>query len=68
MNSEKPKRIQYTKVKYVCENCSQNITDPDDQGPYEMSNGEYCCQDCMEGGQYAAELAHDLYLEQQEGI
>lgn len=32
-------------MKYYCELCDQEV---DDLGPYEMANGEYCCQDCME--------------------
>lgn len=32
-------------MKYYCEVCEKEV---DDQGPYEMSSGDYCCQDCME--------------------
>ena len=38
--------------KYYCENCDRDI---DDLGPYEMSDGEYCCQSCMEGALEIAE-------------
>ena len=30
---------------YYCENCDR---DRNDSGPYEMWNGDYICQDCME--------------------
>lgn len=33
-------------MKYYCECCDRDV---DDFGPYEMSDGNYCCQDCMEG-------------------
>ena len=32
-------------MKYYCEFCDRDV---DDNGPYEMNDGDYCCQDCME--------------------
>jgi len=40
-------------MKYYCEYCDRDV---DDQGPYETSDGEYCCQDCMEGAQARADF------------
>ena len=33
------------KMKYTCDQCDKEV---DDNGPYERSDGEYECQDCME--------------------
>ena len=32
-------------MKYYCEICDRDV---DDNGPYELTNSDYCCQDCME--------------------
>jgi len=32
--------------KYYCYSCEREV---DDRGPYEKADGDYCCQDCMEG-------------------
>jgi len=32
-------------MKYHCDNCDRDV---DDNGPYEMKDENYCCQDCME--------------------
>jgi len=47
-------------MKYYCETCNKNV---DDNGPYEMSNGDYCCQDCLENGISMAEALYDQQKE-----
>jgi len=32
-------------MSYICDKCFQ---EKEDNGPYEMSDGNYCCQDCLE--------------------
>ena len=49
-------------MKYDCEQCEKSV---DDNGPYELSNGEYCCQECMERGEAKAEAAYDDWVDMQ---
>ena len=46
--------------KYTCEQCEKEV---DDNGPYERSDGEYECQDCMEQAQACRELRAEQSLE-----
>ena len=43
-------------MKYYCEYCDSDF---DDNGPYEMADGNYYCQDCMERTIVKAELLED---------
>lgn len=48
---------------YTCEQCDKLV---DDHGPYERSDGEYQCQECMEANECAAELHAELDAEARE--
>jgi hypothetical protein len=47
-------------MKYECEQCQKVV---DDNGPYERSDGEYQCQECMERSEMSLEIASDLAME-----
>jgi hypothetical protein len=49
-------------MKYECDQCEKEV---DDQGPYETSDGNYMCQECMEQSQAKAEAAYDDWVENQ---
>ncbi len=50
-------------MKYECEQCEKLV---DDNGPYERSDGEYECQECMESQECARELHAELDAEARE--
>jgi transposase-like protein len=45
---------------YTCDQCEQERSD---NGPYERSDGEYECQDCMEKAQSGRELRAEMTME-----
>jgi len=47
-------------MRYICEQCEKEA---DDSGPYERSDGEYECQECMERGECSRELRAELSKE-----
>jgi len=47
-------------TKYYCEQCEKNVHD---NGPYERSDGEYECQECMESQECSRELRAEMSME-----
>ena len=47
-------------MEYYCEKCEKEVND---NGPYERSNGEYYCQDCMEDKVARDEAAYDDHVD-----